>query len=185
MSTIYATATSLDGRVATVDHSLDWLLSREQDPDGPGFDAFVATVGAQVMGASTFSWLVRHAADGPWPYAAPTWVLTHRADELAAQRPAGWADADLRFASADDDAAVRALHTEAVAVAGEGHVWVVGGGEVAARLADVGLLDEVHLDLAPVTLGDGAPLLPRRVELALQEVRANGELVHARYAVVR
>lgn len=185
MSTVYATATTLDGRIATVDHSLDWLLSREQDPDGPGFDAFLATVGAQVMGASTYSWVARYAGDQPWSYTAPTWVLTHRAEQLAADRPAAWAGADLRFTSADDDASLRALHAEMARTAGDRHVWVVGGGELAGRFADLDLLDEVHLDLAPCTLGDGAPLLPRHVELALREVRPNGELVHAEYAVVR
>lgn len=185
MSTIYATATTLDGRIADVDHSLDWLLSREQDPDAPGFDVFLSGVGAQVMGASTWEWLVRHAGADAWPYAAPTWVLTHRADRLAADRPAAWAGADVRFADADDDDALRALHAQLVESAAGRHVWVVGGGEIAGRLADLGLLDEVHLDLAPCTLGDGAPLLPRRVELALRSVRANGELVHAQYVVVR
>jgi dihydrofolate reductase len=33
--TVYYTATSLDGFIATDDHSLDWLFSRESDADGP------------------------------------------------------------------------------------------------------------------------------------------------------
>lgn len=38
--------------------------------------------------------------------------------------------------------------------------------------------------VAPVTLGTGAPLLPRRVELRLEETARNGDFVAARYAVV-
>jgi hypothetical protein len=36
-----------------------------------------------------------------------------------------------------------------------------------------------------VTLGRGAPLLPRRLELRLDELARNGDFACARYAVVR
>ncbi|GAB2702885.1 hypothetical protein [Nocardia thraciensis] len=53
--TIYYTATSLDGFIATSDHSLDWLLSRTADEDGPmGYNPFIADIGAICMGASTY-----------------------------------------------------------------------------------------------------------------------------------
>jgi dihydrofolate reductase len=64
-------------------------------------------------------------------------------------------------------------------------VWIVGGGDLAGQFADAGLLDEVVVAIAPVTLGGGAPLLPRRIELEVQEVERNGELVCIRYAVRR
>ena len=51
--------------------------------------------------------------------------------------------------------------------------------------AEAGLLDEVLVSMAPVTLGGGAPLLPRRLELRLDEVGRNGDFVVAGYAVVR
>ena len=53
--------------------------------------------------------------------------------------------------------------------AGERNRWVVGGGDLVGQFADAGLLDEVIVSIAPVTLGAGAPLLPRRVELQLEE----------------
>jgi hypothetical protein len=46
----------------------------------------------------------------------------------------------------------------------------LGGGDLVGQFADVGLLDEVIVSIAPVTLGRGAPLLPRRVELRLDEL---------------
>ena len=53
------------------------------------------------------------------------------------------------------------------------------------QFADVGLLDEVIVSIAPVVLGAGAPLLPRRIELHLAELGRNGEFACARYTVVR
>jgi dihydrofolate reductase len=52
------------------------------------------------------------------------------------------------------------------------NVWIVGGGDLAGQFADAGLLDEVLVTIAPVTLGAGAPLLPRRLELRLEETGA-------------
>ena len=171
--TVYYTATSLDGFIATADHSLDWLLSRENDPAGPmGYDGFIAGVGAAAMGASTYRWV--REFDPGWVPERPTWVFTHRELELVP-------GADLR-ATAED---VAVVHAAMVAAAGDRDVWIVGGGDLAGQFADRGLLDEVVVSIAPVTLGGGAPLLPRRVELAVQEVGRNGELVAVRYTVVR
>jgi hypothetical protein len=39
--------------------------------------------------------------------------------------------------------------------------------------------------IAPVTLGEGAPLLPRRIELRLDDLGRNGDFVTARFSVVR
>ena len=47
-----------------------------------------------------------------------------------------------------------------------------------------GLLDEVIAQIAPVTLGAGRPLLPRRLALKLEETERNGDFVAARYSVV-
>jgi len=70
-------------------------------------------------------------------------------------------------------------------VAGDRNVWIVGGGDLAGQFADAGLLDELIVMVAPVTLGGGAPLLPRRIELRLVETGRNGDFVCARFALVR
>jgi dihydrofolate reductase len=171
--TVYYTATSLDGFIATADHSLDWLLSRENDPAGPmGYDGFIAGVGAVAMGASTYRWVREN--DPGWVPERPTWVFTHGQPDLVP-------GADLRVTAED----VAEVHAAMVAAAAGRDVWVVGGGDLAGQFADRGLLDEVVVSIAPVTLGGGAPLLPRRVELAVQEVGRNGEFVAVRYGVVR
>jgi dihydrofolate reductase len=88
---------------------------------------------------------------------------------------------DVRFVSGD----VQPVHAEMTDAAGGKNLWIVGGGDLAGQFADAGLLDEVIVCVAPVTLGAGALLLPRRVELRAEEISRNGDFVAARYSVVR
>ena len=173
--TQYYTATSLDGFIADERHSLDWLFTRDQDRAGPlNYDGFYGDVGAVAMGSTTYEWILDHERNAAWPYDVSAWVFTHR--ELR-EVPG----AQITFTSGD----VRQAHSELVEAADGRNVWVVGGGDLAGQFADAGLLDEVIVYVAPVTLGGGAPLLPRRVELRLEETARNGDFVTARYAVVR
>lgn len=174
MTTHFFTASSLDGFIATDEHSLDWLLTQDVDPDGPmGYKAFEKNIGALAMGASTYEWVMRHE-EGRWGYSQPTWVFTHR--ELALPE-----SADVRLTQED----VRGVHTEMLEAAAGQDIWVVGGGDLAGQFADAGLLDEVWVQYAPVTLGSGAPLLPRRLDLELVEVARNRNFLCGRYRVVR
>lgn len=179
--TQYYTATSLDGFIATPDNSLDWLLSRQRDITGPmNYDDFIGGVGALAMGSTTYEWILEHEfkgkdpADWDWPYEQPCWVFTHR--DLPAV-PA----ADIRFVQGD----VGPVHKAMVAAASGRNAWIVGGGDLAGQFADAGLLDEVIAMIAPVTLGAGAPLLPRRIELVLQDLDRNGEFACARFTLAR
>ncbi len=178
--TQYYTATSLDGFIATTENSLDWLFTRAQDQDGPmNYGEFIADVGAVAMGSTTYEWIIEHESKGgqvefTWPYDQPCWVFTHR--ELSAVP-----NADIRFVRDN----VAGAHAEMVEAAGDRNVWIVGGGDLAGQFADAGLLDDVFVYIAPVTLGAGAPLLPRQLELKLEEVARNGDFACARYSVAR
>ncbi len=179
--TRYYTATSLDGFIADPDNSLGWLFTRKREDDGPlNYDEFIAGVGAMAMGSTTYEWILDHEfagkdpAEWKWPYDIPCWVFTHR------QLPAV-PGAPVQLTSAD----VAAVHGEMVAAAGDRNAWIVGGGDLAGQFADAGLLDEVIVMIAPVTLGGGAPLLPRRIELSLDELGRNGDFLCARFSVAR
>jgi dihydrofolate reductase len=179
--TQYYTATTLDGFIADPDNSLAWLFTRDQDHGGVlNYADFIADVGALAMGSTTYEWIVEHEfagkdpADWKWPYDIPCWVFTHR--ELPVVP-----NAAITFVSGD----VAPVHEQMVAAAGGRNVWIVGGGDLVGQFADAGLLDEVIVYIAPVTIGAGAPLLPRRVELRLEELGRNRDFACARYAVVR
>ena len=156
---VYYVAQSLDGFVADRDDALDWLLQFGFETFQQHYDEFFAGVGAIIMGASTYRWLA--AAGEAWPYPGlPCWVLTH-----GTLPPMGGAEGVI---TATD---VPAVARAARAAAGDRSVWVVGGGQTAAQFAEHGELDELRVTVMPITLGDGAPLLPhagpaRRWQLA-------------------
>ena len=184
--TQFYTATSIDGFIADQDNSLDWLFSvgegRADETGSNPFSAFFADVGAFAMGATTYQWALQHDGllDQPLKWAdyygeVPAWVFTHR--DLP--RIPG---ADLTFVSGD----VRPVHAAMVEAAKDQNVWIVGGGELAGAFADAGLLDELILGVAPVTLGAGAPLLPRRMtssRLSLDRMEQRGQFAYLTYAV--
>lgn len=170
--TQYYTAATLDGFIADEDNSLEWLFSRNREEGGAlDYGDFIAQVGAIAMGATTYRWILDNAA---WPYEQPSWVFTHRELRVVP-------DAPIEFVSGD----VVPVHEAMVGAASGQNVWIVGGGDLAGQFADAGLLDEVLVTIAPVTIGAGAPLLPRRIELSLQETDRNGDFVCARFGVVR
>jgi dihydrofolate reductase len=177
--TLYYTATSLDGFIADENHSLEWLFTRDQDRAGPGnYADFFANVGALAMGSTTYEWILDHEFAGKdpsewkWPYEIPCWVFSSRMlTEVPGTR--------IAFVSGD----VGPVHKEMAKAADGRNVWIVGGGDLAGQFADAGLLDEVWVSIAGVTLGAGAPLLPRRIELAVEDVARNGDFIAARYSV--
>jgi dihydrofolate reductase len=179
--TQYYTATTLDGFIADPDDSLDWLFTRNQDREGPlNHDEFISDVGALAMGSTTYQWILDHepkdkdAAEQKWPYDVPCWVFTHRDLRVVP-------GAQIELTSED----IATVHERMVGAAGGRNVWIVGGGDLAGQFAEAGLLDEVIVYIAPVTLGAGKPLLTRRVELRLVETARNGDFVCARFTVVR
>jgi dihydrofolate reductase len=183
MKTQYYTACSVDGFIATEDHSLEWLFPLG-DINDTSYPAFVADVGALAMGASTYEWMLRHVVrpdserPGTWPYAQPTWVFSHRTQP----RVGG---ADIRFVSGD----VRPVHAQMRAAAGGRNLWLVGGGDLVGQFHDAGLLDELIVQVGSVTLGSGRPLLPRRLTkpaLTLTSARRFGPgFAELRYDVAR
>ena len=71
MSTIYYTATTLDGFLADEHDSLEWLFVQDIDEKGAmNYTEFIANVGAMVMGRTTYEWVRDHLADTgeSWAY---------------------------------------------------------------------------------------------------------------------
>ena len=181
MTTIYLTATTLDGFIADEHDSLEWLFSvpgsgGAEEMLGP----FMAGVGALAMGSTTYAWILEHEKllERPeaWPYpTTPTWVFSSRDLPLVS-------GADIRLVQGD----VTPVHAAMREAAGDRTIWLVGGGDLVGQFADAGLLEEIRMSVAPVTLGAGRPLLPRRLmpdRLHLVSATQVGQFAELRYRV--
>ena len=184
--TQYYCAASLDGYIAEADDTIEWLTTYDGRYEGNGappveggYDDFYAQIGALVMGSVTYRWVLDNAAHWPYP-GRRCWVLSSRDLPLP-----GGDGVDVRIVNRP----VTELHGEMLAAAGEGDLWVVGGGNVASQFADAGLLDEVAVTIVPAVLGDGKRLFDRRLPGGPMQLtgvfpRKNG-MVELRYSVAR
>ena len=174
---VYFTACTLDGFIADEHHSLDWLFETPHSHDESSWDDFIGAVGPMCMGRSTYEWMLQHHPEmrtGPERWREfygdrPAWVFTHEPDLPVV------VGADIRFVQGD----VRHVYDEMRSTR-DGDVWIIGGGDLVGQFDDAGLLDRVILGMCPVTLGAGAPLLPRRItskRMRVTDVRLEGQQV--------
>ncbi|NJM63674.1 MAG: dihydrofolate reductase [Oscillatoriales cyanobacterium RU_3_3] len=158
MKTQYYIASSLDGFIADSQNSLDWLFQFGEEA-GESYSQFIAEVGAIAMGSTTYEWILQHQIDDSadparsWPYKQPAWVFSSRVLPIIE-------GANINYVKGD----VLPIHQAMVQAAGNKNIWIVGGGDLAGQFYDRGLLDEIIVSIASVTLGSGAPLLPRPIK---------------------
>ena len=164
--------TSVDGRVARSDGTLDWLLSRGEAAGDTGYAEHMARVDAILMGRNTYDVVRRFE---PWPFDETFVAVLSTTLE---------SDSDERVH------VVRGLD-EAVALfddRGARGVYIDGGATISACLA-AGLVDEMTISQVPVLIGDGIPLfgsLPHDVDLAHTRTRVlGGGMVQTTYTVNR
>jgi dihydrofolate reductase len=162
---------SLDGFIARVDGSLDWLPPGGGEPHG--YDEFMATVDALVIGRKTFEKVLTF--DG-WPYGAkPVFALSSRPLLPA---PAG---AVVERMSGDPSEIVSQLEARGIR-----HIYVDGGITI-QRFLRAGLIQRLIITRVPVLIGVGIPLFgatPRDIALKHVATRhyASG-LVQSEYTV--
>jgi dihydrofolate reductase len=142
------------------------------------FESFMTGVGGIIMGSTTYLWILDHEKVLENPEKWQEWyggkdcvVMTSRVLPAVP---------GVRFARGD----VRPVHASLVASGKD--VWAAGGGDLVGQLTDAGLVDELWVSVAPVTLGAGKPLLPRVLtskDLSLTGVEHDGQFVHLTYAV--
>ena len=106
-------------------------------------------VGAVVMGRRMFDLGEEPWGDDP-PFHMPVFVLTHKPRAKLIKE----GSTTFTFIMDGMESALK----QAQAVAGDTDVIVVGGANVIQQFLKAGLLDEIHLHLVPVLLGEGIRL---------------------------
>jgi dihydrofolate reductase len=208
MQTFLNITMSLDGFVAGPNQRLEeplgeggeqlheWILGLESWRELHGHDggetnaddelvrATHDRTGAFVMGRRMFSggegpWENDPNANGWWgddpPFGGPVFVVTHHERE-----PLNLGTTTFTFLDGIDEA-VR----QARSAAGGKDVQISGGGSVAQQALDAGLLDELHIHVAPVLLGAGVRLFagPERRPIELVRSVESPQVTHLAYRV--
>ncbi len=152
---------SLDGFVAdpsdAVGPLFDWYENGDVEVHWPGndmvshttaasagyLDSTIDSAGALVVGRRVFDYT--NGWEGSHPIGVPVFVVSHSV-------PDGWPRDDAPFTFVTDG--LESAVAQAKAVAGDKTVGVAGPA-IAQQCINAGLLDEVHIELVPVLLGQG------------------------------
>jgi dihydrofolate reductase len=145
----------------------------------------MASAGAFVMGRNMFG-PVRGEWDREWngwwgdnpPFHAPVFVLTHHPRD---PQPMD-GGTTYHFVTDGIESALR----QARAAAGDGDVSIHGGATTINQYLTAGLIDELRLHIAPLTLGAGTRLFDGVPPLNLEQIeaRAASSVVHVTYRVL-
>ncbi len=164
--------TSLDGFIARANGDLDWLP--QGGGEDHGYDAFIASVDALVIGRKTFEKVLTFDA---WPYGEkPVFVLSTRP---LARIPEG--------AKVERMSGAPAEIVSQLAASGIQHVYVDGGITI-QRFLQAGLIQRLTVTVIPVLLGTGIPLFgPTGRDIPLKHIATrqfSSGLVQHEYEVV-
>jgi dihydrofolate reductase len=144
---------SVDGFIARPNGDLDWLLAGGGEPHG--YDEFIASVDAIVIGRKTFETVLTFEA---WPYGDKrVVVLSSRPVDVSV----------VGGGVAEQMAGPPAAIVSQLAASGARHLYVDGGITIQGFLR-AGLIQRLIITRVPVLIGDGVPLfgtLPRDVRL--------------------
>jgi dihydrofolate reductase len=132
--------------------------------------------GACVVGWRTFD--VSGWGDNP-PLGLPCFVLTH-------QVPQEWAEPGSAFTFVTDG--IESAVAQAQKVAGDRIVGIGGGADIGRQALEAGLVDEIHIQLAPVLLGAGIRLFEHLeaapIRLERTRVIESRHATHLRFTVL-
>ncbi len=163
-------ATSLDGYIANIDGTVDWLF---HDADY-GYTEFMSSVEAVVMGRKTWE---QSKTFEEIPFAGKqVFIFSRTPSDSKAER--------IHYVHGD----VAPVTTE-IRRGLEKNLWLVGGGDLIRQFVQHQLIDELRLFVHPIILGTGIPLFlpqPKQTNLHFEESQSfPSGLVEIRYRLAK
>lgn len=146
----------------------------------------ILDAGAFIMGSNMYGPKDRRETPdwkGWWgdepPYHAPVFVLTHKARD-----PIPMAGGTTFHFVSDG---IQSALAQAKKAAGDKPIGIAGGASTVNQFLAAGLLDEIWLHIAPVTVGSGARLFEGVPDLNFEPIGISGNniVTHIRYRVVK
>lgn len=171
---IFRGAASVDGFIARLDGSVDWLQNPSLKGDY-GLREFYGSVDTCIMGRKTYDVAVSFGMSQG--YSEKKNYVFSRSIKKATSP-------EVMIVSEDVAGFAQRLRGE------EGKdIWLVGGAELVAAFLDCGQLDEFIIDVIPTMIGEGIPLVaPRYRNLSLKLIASKNfpdGVVELHYEVVR
>ena len=179
---IYLINTSLDGYIADRDGSFDFSAP---SAEGHAFiNDVVRTTGTHLYGRRNYDLMAVWETWGDDdPVTRDFAEIWRAADKVVYSRTlAEPSSTRTRIEREFEPETVRSLVSAA-----EQDV-LIGGAELAGQAITAGLVDDIHLFVAPVIIGGGTPALPDHVRIELELVavdRFDNGVVHVHHRVVR
>jgi dihydrofolate reductase len=172
-SVVLKMSVSLDGYIASVDGSTDWITA------GGSADALswtvetVSNAGAHLIGAATYAGWAGYWPGASGPFAKPMNEIPKVVFSNSITS-AGWGETTI--AAGDLAAAITRLKQER----SDGYLLAHGGARFARSLVETGLIDEYRLAIHPVILGAGERLFlaPLTIEPISTTVFSGGAVAH-------
>ena len=154
-------AMSLDGHIADMNGSVDWLGGHCNEVENEDtYSQFAKDIDTVVMGWTTYYQVVTELSPSEWVYSDfISYVITHK-ERTSTD--------NIRFVHVSPSDLVRRLKEEA----GK-DIWICGGASIVQQLMQDGLIDKFHISIIPTILGSGVRLFgPLDVELKLKLTEA-------------
>jgi dihydrofolate reductase len=162
---------SIDGYIARLDGTFDFLFM----PRDFSMAEFFASIDTGIMGRKTYD-VAKAVGEGGFGPKLKTYILSRTL-------PPGERQGKI-FVNVSPQALVEEIRQH------KGKdIWLMGGGEIARDFLKADLVDELHLGVVPVLLGEGLPLFPsgfpqRNFELIENKTFSRG-LISLKYKRVR
>lgn len=155
----------------------DWMFGAKTDADNALITELINNTGAVVLGNYTYATAIIDAWGNTSPFASPAFVVCTKAPAAAVEG----------FTYITDG--LRSALDKAKAAAGGKDVWIMGGAYTAQQFLQAGLIDELHIHIAPVLLARGTRLFEhiglQPINLKKIKTIDTPGAVHIRFQVIK